>query len=132
MINLRQKERLKKMTHPDFEWMQSDMDPVRSELPSTPTTLKKHRKYVQSLREFAPDFGVLRWGAGIGRIYDVNESTHGHIVWIKDVSSHGKVRDILSSIDYNKEIFQYWTGAPSFTPDDLIDAYQIKRDELLI
>ena len=127
MKNLRERRRSRKASHPDFQWMMSAMCPERSEH-SSPKSEKRFRNYLVELKEFDPSFGVLRWG-DIGRIEDVRESTHGHIYWIKDVSDHGRVREILESIDFT-EVIQYWMGAPSVLIEDLIDTYDKKKQEL--
>ena len=129
MKNIRFKKRGRRPSHPDFEWMMSLSHPTRSSLGVTPKRNQRHRQYVARLNDFEAQFGVLRWGAGFGRIEIVSNSTSGHIYWIKDVSDHGKVREIIESIDFEKEIIQYWMGAPSVLIEDFVAVYERKREE---
>jgi len=80
------------------------------------------------MKEFEPNFGILRWGS-IGRIEKVRDETSGHIYWIKDVSDHGNVKDIIESIDFDTEVIQYWMGAPSVLIEDLVEIYDRKKEE---
>ena len=128
MKNLRERRRKKRASHPDFQWMISSMCPERSEF-SSPKSEKRFRYYLETLKNFGPQFGVLRWGAGMGRIEEVSESTSGHIYWFVDVSDHGKVKDIMEDIDFQKEVIQYWMGAPSVLIDDLVEIYERKRED---
>ena len=127
MKNLRERRRKRRAAHPDFQWMMSAMCPERSEF-SSPKSEKRFRNYLEILKHFNPQFGVLRWG-DIGRIEEVSESTHGHIYWIHDVSEHGKVQDIMEDIDFKNDVIQYWMGAPSVLMDDLVEIYEREREE---
>ena len=127
MKNIREVRRRKRPSHPDFEWMMSAMHPSRS-LARSPKMERKFRLYLARMNEFGPSFGVLRWG-DIGRIEQVSDSTNAHIYWIKDISEHGKVREIIESIDFDKDVMQYWMGAPSVLIEDLVEIYDRKKEE---
>ena len=127
MKNLREIKRRKRPSHPDFEWIMSASHPSRSIFKS-PKREKRYRQYLVRMNEFEPKFGVLRWG-DIGRIEQVSEDTNGHIYWIKDVSEHGKVKEIMESIDFHKDVIQYWMGAPSVLVEDLVEIYDRRKEE---
>jgi hypothetical protein len=126
MMNLREKRRRKRPEHPDFEWMMSASHPTRS-IFNSPERRKRYRSYLLKLDEFGPSFGVLRWG-DIGRIEKVRKDTSAHIYWIRDISEHGKVREIIESIDFQNDVLQYWMGAPSVLIEDLVEIYDRKRE----
>ena len=122
MKNLRRFEKDPAPSHKDFQWLKSE---------SENDDIRKRRKYLTRLREMNPDFGILRWGTYCGRRYDYDEKTHAHIYWIKDVSDHGKVSDILASINYSSggDIPHPWMGAPNFCIEHLIEVYETKKSE---
>ena len=128
MKNIREVRRRKRPAHPDFEWMMSASHPSRSIFQS-PKRQKRFRHYLVRMNEFGPCFGVLRWGAGFGRIEQVADNTSGHVYWIRDVSDHGKVLEILQSIDFSNDVIQYWMGAPSVLIEDLVEIYDRKKEE---
>lgn len=120
MKNLRRFEKDPAPSHKDFEWLKSE---------SENDDIRRRRKYLIRLRELDPDFGILRWGAAVGRRFDYDENTHAHIYWIKDVSDHGKVSDILASINYSTDLPHPWAGAPNFSIEHLIEVYETKKSE---
>tara|TARA_B110000902_G_scaffold87153_1_gene103561 strand:+ start:71 stop:454 length:384 start_codon:yes stop_codon:yes gene_type:complete len=121
MRNLRRFEKDPIPSHKDFQWLKSE---------SENDDLKKRKKYLSRLREMNPDFGILRWGTYSGRRYEYNEKTHAHIYWIKDTSDHGKVSEILASINYSTggDIPHPWMGAPNFCIEHLIEVYETKKN----
>jgi hypothetical protein len=127
MKNMRERKRRKRPSHPDFLWMMSSSHPSRS-ISTNPKRYRRFKNYLANLKEFDPGFGVLRWG-DIGRIEDVRENTNAHIIWVKDISEHGEVENILRDIDFPNEILQYWIGAPSVLVEDFVKVYEKKREE---
>ena len=122
MKNIRKKEREPRPEHPDFEWMESHSYQEGSN--------KTMRRYLANLRELEPDFGLLNWGWSLGKRYEVSEKTHGHIYWIKDVSEHGKVSEILETIKYRSgDLPHLWVGAHNFEMEDLVVVYERKKRE---
>ena len=121
MKNLRRFKKDSPPSHEDFQWLKSE---------SENDDLKKRKKYLSRLREMNPDFGILRWGTYSGRRYEYNEKTHAHIYWIKDTSDHGKVSEILASINYSTggDIPHPWAGAPNFCIEHLIEVYETKKN----
>ena len=120
MKNLRRFEKDPAPSHKDFEWLKSE---------SENDDIRRRRKYLIRLREMNPDFGIMRWGAAVGRRFDYDENTHAHIYWIKDVSDHGKVSDILASINYSTDLPHPWMGAPNFCIEHLVEVYETKKSE---
>ena len=122
MKNLRKSEKEPRPEHPDFQWLKSESHEQGSN--------KAKRRYINSLRELDPDFGILRWGHSLGKRYEVSEETHAHIFWIKDVSEHGKVSDILETIKYKRgDLPHHWMGEVSFEMLDLVEVYDRKKRE---
>ena len=124
MKNIRKSEREPIPFHPDFLWMKSQSIDENDS--------KSRSKYLGRLREMSPDFGILRWGHSLGKRYQYCETTHAHIFWIKDVSDHGKVSEILSTIKYKRgDLPHHWMGEVSFEMADLVEVYDMKKQEYL-
>ena len=122
MKNIRKKEREPRPEHPDFQWLKSESHEHGSN--------KAKTRYLDNLRELEPDFGILKWGHSLGKRYEVSEETHAHIYWIKDVSEHGKVSEILESIKYKRgDLPHPWMGEVNFAMEDLIVVYERKKRE---
>jgi len=122
MKDIRKLEREKNPEHVDFLWMKSQSVDLNDG--------KRKSKYLNKLREMNPDFGILRWGHSLGKRYEYCENTHAHIFWIKDVSEHGKVSEILSNIKYKRgDLPHHWMGEVSFEMADLVEVYEVKKQE---
>ena len=123
MNNLRLRQRPADPEHEDFDWMRSTTPPALS---TTRPNNKMWRKYCARVRE-GWDFGLVHWGK-LGRETEVSIDVPGNITFIRDVSDHRKVREIMRSIDW-ENIPGSWMGAPNMDPVDVVTLYEEKKQE---
>ena len=127
MRNIRRRFRESRSHHEDFDWMKSaDYVHIKSQPESKASLTKQWNKYYARLRE-GWDFAIVLWGT-IGKQEDVSKDLSSKRMIIRDVSDHGKVREIMKEIDYDN-LDNDWMGAPSIKPQDIIMKYEEKKQE---
>ena len=90
--------------------------------------LKHWRKYRAHVIESDFDFGIVMWGT-IGKFVEVEVESSSNIYYFRDTSEHNNVREIMETIDFEKELAGSWMGAPNFKIEDLIPLYERKKQE---
>ena len=125
MKNIRLKTRPSVPEHEDFDWMKSTTPPSKSE---GKVNNKSWKKYCAKVRE-GWDFGIIHWGT-LGKEVEVSTECSGNVYFIRDVSDHGQVREIMRMIDW-KSIPGLWMGATNVQMDGIIPLYEEKKQEWL-
>ena len=123
MRNIRIHSNPKDPSHEDFDWMYSITPPNKT---TSPRPDRVWRRYVSKFKE-GWDFGIIMWGS-IGRQEEVSLEMSSHRMIIRDVSEHGKVREIMNSIEWDS-IPNNWMGAPNTSPADVIEMYESKKQD---
>ena len=123
MKNIREKKKEPRPSHRDFIWFRSRSSYDRC-IGGRPD--RHWKKYVSLINE-GWDFGIVLWGA-LGSIEEVDLTLAANRMIIRDVSEHGKVRELMESIDWD-EIPNNWMGAPNTDPFNIVQEYEKKRRE---
>ena len=130
MRNIRIATKPDRPSHEDFHWMKTMSSP-RHQPDAVFVDLKHWRKYRAKIVDADFDFGIVMWG-DIGKFVEVEIESSSNIYYFRDDSDHGKVKEIMSTIDFKSELPGSWMGAPNFKIEDLIPIYERKKQEWMM